>query len=100
MSDGSIFVNYSSVQSVEDDLNSLTQQVSSVLTNVENTANSLKANWLGSSQDAYTQLQNKWNSDLADMQNIFSKYGPTLGDMGNNMKSTDNNLANQWSGLA
>ncbi len=99
MSDGDIYVNYGSVNDVEDALQAATNAVSQILDSINTAVGPLVASWQGSSQDAYSQIQTKWNSDTTDMQNLLSQYAPTLDEIKTNYGSTDNNLALQWSAI-
>jgi WXG100 family type VII secretion target len=100
MSDGDIYVNYGSVNDVEDVLQSCTSAVQSVLDEIMSAVGPLTASWQGSSLDAYTQVQAKWTSDTTDMQSLLSQYAPTLDEMKVNYGNTDNNLALQWSSIS
>jgi 6 kDa early secretory antigenic target len=97
--DGDIFVNYGRVNDVEDVLRDCDNAVGRVLDEINTAVGPLVASWEGSSQDAYHQIQQKWNSDTQDMQNILQKYAPTLEEMKINYGTTDNSLALQWSGI-
>src|ERR1700722_18739786 len=99
MSDGDIYVNYGQVNDVEDVLQASTNAVSRILDEINSAVGPLVASWQGSSQDAYSQVQAKWNADTQDMQAVLSKYAPTLDEMKVNYGNTDNNLAMQWSGI-
>jgi early secretory antigenic target protein ESAT-6 len=99
MSDGDIYVNYGSVNDVEDVLNDATNAVSQILDQIQQTVGPLVATWQGSSQEAYSQVQTKWNSDVQDMQATLSQYAPTLDEIKVNYGNTDNNLALQWSSI-
>jgi WXG100 family type VII secretion target len=100
MSDGDIYVNYGSVNDVEDVLSAATNAVSRILDEINGQVGPLVSSWQGSSQDAYTQVQTKWNSDTQDMQSLLSQYAPTLDEMKVNYGNTDNNLALQWSSIS
>jgi WXG100 family type VII secretion target len=97
MSQGDIYVDYGGVANVEDVLKSCDQAVQTVLDEVNTAIQPMLHSWQGSSQDAYTQIQAKWNQDLGDMQTVLNKYAPTLDEMKINYGTTDNNLALQWS---
>jgi WXG100 family type VII secretion target len=100
MSDGDIYVNYGSVNDVEDALQAATNAVSRILDQINSAVGPLVSSWQGSSQDAYSQIQAKWNSDTTDMQTLLSQYAPTLDEMKTNYGNTDNNLALQWSQIS
>jgi WXG100 family type VII secretion target len=100
MGDGDIFVNYGGVQDVEDVLRDCDQAVGQILDQVNTAIQPMMSSWQGSSQEAYGQVQTKWNSDLSDMQNVLSQYAPTLDEMKINYGTTDNNLALQWSQIS
>src|SRR5712691_7884031 len=100
MGDGDIFVNYGGVQDVEDVLRDCDTAVGQVLDQVNTAIQPMMSSWQGSSQEAYGQVQTKWNSDLSDMQNVLSQYTPTLDEMKINYGTTDNNLALQWSQIS
>ena len=99
MSSDSIYVNYSGVTDVVDVLNASTTAISQILDHINTAVQTLQGSWEGSSMDAYGQVQTKWNADMADMQGMVQKYGPTLDEMSGNYSQTDNNLALQWSGI-
>jgi WXG100 family type VII secretion target len=100
MSDGDIFVSYGGVNDVEDVLNDATNAVSRIIDEIQSAVGPMVSTWEGSSQDAYSQIQQKWNSDTQDMQSLLSQYAPTLDEMKVNYGTTDNNLALQWSGIS
>jgi WXG100 family type VII secretion target len=99
MGDGDIFVNYSGVNDVEDALRNCDQAVGQILDQVNTAIQPMMSSWQGSSQEAYGQVQTKWNSDLTDMQNVLGQYAPTLEEMKLNYGNTDNSLALQWSAI-
>jgi 6 kDa early secretory antigenic target len=94
---GDIYVDYGSVGNVEDVLSACDKAVGQILDEVNTAIQPMLNSWQGSSQDAYRQIQAKWNSDLEDMNRILSQYAPTLDEMKVNYGNTDNNLALQWS---
>lgn len=94
---GDIYVNYGAVANVEDVLTACDAAVRQVLDQVNTGIQPMLHSWQGSSQDTYTQVQTKWNSDLDDMHNVLAQYAPTLDEMKINYGTTDNNLALQWS---
>lgn len=96
---GDIYVNYGSVANVEDVLSACDKAVGQILDQVNTAIQPMLHSWQGSSVDAYHQIQAKWNSDLQDMNNILSRYAPTLDEMKVNYGNTDNNLALQWSAI-
>jgi len=98
-SDGDIYVNYNSVMQVEETLQSAEQQVSAVLQDLADVIRPLVESWQGSAQEMYAQVQQKWSSDMSDMQSVLSRYAPTLDEMKVNYSTTDNNLAQQWSAI-
>jgi WXG100 family type VII secretion target len=100
MSDGDIFVNYGGVNDVEDVLQDCTNAVSRIIDEIQSAVSPMVATWEGSSQEAYGQVQTKWNADTQDMQSLLSQYAPTLDEMKVNYGTTDNNLALQWSGIS
>lgn len=100
MNEGDIYVQYGAVNDVEDVLNDCTNAVGQILDQINSAVQPLIASWEGSSQDAYRQIQQKWNSDTQDMQTVLQKYAPTLDEMKINYSNTDNNLALQWSSIS
>jgi WXG100 family type VII secretion target len=99
MGDGDIFVNYSGVNDVETALQDCDKAVGQILDEVNTAIQPMMSSWQGSSQEAYGQVQTKWNSDLTDMQSVLSQYAPTLDEMKLNYGNTDNSLALQWSAI-
>lgn len=99
INDGDIYVQYGQVNDVEDVLNNCTNAVGRILNEIMTAVQPLVASWEGSSQDAYQQIQQKWNSDTQDMQTVLQRYAPTLDEMKVNYSNTDNNLALQWSSI-
>jgi ESAT-6 family protein len=99
MNEGDIYVNYGQVNDVEDVLNDCTNAVGRILDEINTAVQPLVASWAGSSQDAYQQIQQKWNADTQDMQSLLQRYAPTLDEMKVNYGNTDNNLALQWSAI-
>jgi WXG100 family type VII secretion target len=95
--EGDIYVNYGHVSNVEDALADADKQINAVLANLNDMVGSLRATWAGVSEEEYTAVQARWNSDTADMQNVLAKYNSTLSEMSYNYGNTDNNLALQWS---
>ena len=95
--EGDIYVNYGNVGNVEDALQDANQQINAVLANLADMVQTLRATWAGVSEDEYIMVQNRWNADTADMQNVLVKYNSTLSEMSYNYGNTDNNLAIQWS---
>jgi WXG100 family type VII secretion target len=100
INDGDIHVDYGRVNDIEDVLNDCTKAVGQILAEVEQAVQPMMASWQGSSQEAYGQVQHKWQADTSDMQLVLSKYAPTLSEMKVNYGTTDNNLALQWSAIS
>ncbi len=99
ISDGQIYVDYSHVTNVEQALEDADNQIKQVLTDLEDIINPLRASWSGASESEYTTVQNRWNSDLAQMNGLLATYRNTLSEMSINYNSTDNGLAHQWSSI-
>jgi WXG100 family type VII secretion target len=98
MADGnSIFVNYNGTSNVVDDLGQADKQIQGVLDNLQDTIKPLQATWSGASEDEYQSVQNRWNTDMGDMQGMLPVYGQTLVNMGNNYSTVDGKIAGQWS---
>lgn len=98
-SDGSIYVNYGSVNNVHQALQDADNAIQMVLTQLQDVINPLRASWSGASEAEYTAVQARWNNDIGAMNMLLSKYGSTLDDMTINYGTTDNNLALQWSAI-
>jgi WXG100 family type VII secretion target len=94
---GDIYVDYGAVGNVEDVLSACDKAVGQILDEINTAIRPMMNSWQGSSVDAYSQIQAKWNSDLSDMQSILQQYAPTLDEMKVNYGTTDNHLALQWS---
>ncbi len=99
MNPGDIFVNYSACQNVEDVLAASTTGVDQILQDIIASIQPLRASWQGSSNQAWAQVQQTWNTKTSDMHSILSQYAPTLSEMKGNYATTDNNLAMQWSSI-
>jgi WXG100 family type VII secretion target len=95
----SIYVDYNQIDNVQEELAFANQTVSQLLTDLNNDISPLRATWSGASDDEYTMVQNAWNTDLANMNNLLPQYNNVLGEITLNYASTDNNLAAQWAGL-
>jgi WXG100 family type VII secretion target len=93
---GNIYVSYGATGNVVDDLSSADSQIQGVLSNLQEAITPLQATWSGASDDEYTIAQNRWNSDMAQMQAMLPQYAQTLDDMGNNYGHTDTRIADQW----
>lgn len=99
ISDGQIYVDYGHVGSVEQALEDADSAIQRVLNDLENVISPLRASWSGASEAQYTQVQNRWNNDIAQMNSLLAQYRSTLSEMTINYNSTDNDLALQWSAI-
>ncbi len=99
INDGDIHVDYGRVNDVEDVLRDCDNAIGQILDEIKTAVGPLMASWQGSSQDVYQHVQAKWEADALDMQNILSQYAPVLEEMKINYRTTDNDLALQWSGI-
>jgi early secretory antigenic target protein ESAT-6 len=100
MSIDSIYVNYSGVSNVLDELTTADSQIQAQLTELQQQIQPLRATWSGTSEQEYEMIQAKWNTHLATMQGILN--GPvrnTLNEMQINYAQTDNGLAAQWQAI-
>jgi 6 kDa early secretory antigenic target len=96
ISDNSLYVNYGSTGDVQDQLVQADRQISSVLDNLTDSIAPLRATWSGASDAEYTQVQNRWNSDINAMSRLMGGYSNTLDEMSRNYSTTDNGLAEDW----
>lgn len=94
--DGNVYMNYAQVENVEEALTDATQSIGQVLEELQTTIGTLQGSWSGASETEYTAAQTRWNSDMAQMGAILSKYNVTLGNMKYNTSNTDQGLAMQW----
>jgi WXG100 family type VII secretion target len=100
MSDGNnIYVNYGSVNNVYQALEDADQSISKVLAQLEDVINPLRATWSGASEEEYTVVQARWNSDIGQMSGLLTQYRSTLDEMTINYGNTDNNLAMSWASI-
>lgn len=99
MSIDSIYVNYSGVSNVLDELTQADQTIQAQLTELQQHIQPLQATWLGISDDEYTTVQNKWNAHMLTMQQTLNAAHTCLSEMAINYGQTDNSLAAQWSEL-
>lgn len=99
MSSDSIYVNYGQVTNVEEVLQDGTKQIEALLENLNNAIQPLRATWAGVSDEEYSQVQARWNSDTASMGSILTSYAGTLSNMQYNYSNTDTNLAFQWASI-
>jgi early secretory antigenic target protein ESAT-6 len=96
---GDIFINYSGVNNVIEDMQSANNAIQGVLNNLQDEIQPLRATWAGTSEDAWVAVQNRWDADMADMNRVLSQASVTLGDMSSNTANTDNNVAAGWQGI-
>jgi WXG100 family type VII secretion target len=94
--DGYIHVNYGQVTDVYDAFMDATQQVNAAIEMLQQAVQPLAASWVGVSRDEYSQVQARWQSDLADMNSALVNSAHTLDEMSYNYSTTDKNLAFQW----
>ncbi|HET7014921.1 MAG TPA: WXG100 family type VII secretion target [Streptosporangiaceae bacterium] len=98
-SDNQIYVDYGQVSNVHQALQDADRAIQSVLTQLEDVINPLRASWSGASEAEYTAVQARWNNDLNQMNSLLNQYAGTLDDMTVNYGTTDNHLALQWSSI-
>jgi WXG100 family type VII secretion target len=94
-----IYVNYSQINNVEEDLGSAFGKIQVVLQNLEAQIQPLQATWSGASQSEYAMVQARWNADLTAMGNLLQTYTSALSEITLNYGTTDNNLASQWADI-
>jgi WXG100 family type VII secretion target len=99
VSDGQIYVDYGQVNNVHQALQDADRAIQTVLTNLEDVIQPLRASWSGASEAEYTAVQARWNNDIGEMNSLLTQYGSTLDDMTVNYGNTDNHLALQWSSI-
>jgi WXG100 family type VII secretion target len=97
--DNSIYVNYGSVSNVHQALLDADASIQRVLADLNYHITPLRATWSGASEEEYTVVQARWNSDIADMNNLLGRYGSVLDEMTINYGTTDNNLAMSWAAI-
>lgn len=100
ISDNEIMVNYGNVSNVGDVLADADRAVQAVIEQLQDVINPLRATWSGASETEYNVAQNRWNNDIAAMQQLLVKYNSTLAEMAGNYGNTDNNLALQWGSIS
>lgn len=98
-SDGSIYVNYGSVNNVQQALEDADASISRVLAQLDDVITPLRATWSGASESEYVAVQARWNSDIVQMNQLLVKYGSVLDEMTINYGTTDNNLAMSWASI-
>lgn len=96
---GQIYVNYSQIDNVSEDLGAAFGKIQTVIQDLESQIAPLQATWSGASQSEYASCQNRWNTDMMDMGNLLQKYNNALSEITVNYGNTDNNLATQWADI-
>ncbi|MDH6581411.1 WXG100 family type VII secretion target [Streptomyces sp. SAI-133] len=78
MADGIIDVQYTVARQAIEDLRAQTQQIASVLHNLEDELQPLIASWEGDDQEMYRQVQMEWNQATSNMGTLLDQTGHLL----------------------
>ncbi|MDQ0765438.1 WXG100 family type VII secretion target [Streptomyces canus] len=97
LTDGNIFVAYSSMQNGADDMVSQTKAIATTLSNLEAELGELKKTWYGSDADVYRQKQTAWDQAVHNMEQLLTSHAVLLTDISGNYKYSENSLSQMWS---
>lgn len=97
-SDG-IYLNYAITGNVLEELQWADQQLSQMITNLEQSVQPLRASWLGASDQEYQKIQAKWTLHMNAMTALLSAHHGTLSEMAINVNTNDLNIASQWEAI-
>jgi WXG100 family type VII secretion target len=89
-------INFGSVQNAIETLDNCGKQISGMLQQLEQEAQQQLAGWSGQAQQNYTVYKTQWDNAAQSMSDLAVKGSSTLSDMHDLLKSTENNIANQW----
>ncbi|MFE0923324.1 WXG100 family type VII secretion target [Streptomyces nigra] len=78
MADGIIDVNYTVARQAIEELRAQTQQIASVLNNLEDELRPLIQSWEGDDRDTYHQVQMEWNQATANMGKLLDNTGELI----------------------
>jgi WXG100 family type VII secretion target len=96
MSESEIYVNYGRVDNVEMALADATMAIATILDELQNAIQPLRATWAGVSETEYEGVQQRFNIDLAEMMGTLGQNNDVLSEMKINYSNTDTGLALQW----
>ncbi|WP_020124233.1 WXG100 family type VII secretion target [Streptomyces canus] len=78
MADGIIDVQYTVARQAIEDLRAQTQQIASVLNNLQDELQPLIKTWEGDDQETYRQVQLEWNQATGNMGTLLDSTGELL----------------------
>jgi WXG100 family type VII secretion target len=91
-----IYVNYGRVDDVEMALADANLTIATILDELQDAIQPLRATWAGCSESEYEGVQLRWNDDINGMTACLATYNNVLGEMKINYSQTDGGLALQW----
>ncbi|MDH6522972.1 WXG100 family type VII secretion target [Streptomyces sp. SAI-135] len=96
MADGIISVNFAVTRQAIEDLRAQTQQIASVLHNLEDELRPLIASWEGVDQEKYREVQAQWNGAVYNMGMLLDSTGGLLTDIHDGHHRDMRKSADNW----
>ncbi|MER5699809.1 WXG100 family type VII secretion target [Streptomyces mirabilis] len=89
-----IYIDHGQALTFAQEMQSQTQRISSVVTNLEQELQPIATSWLGPDRDAYfNKVQPTWNAEVASLSQILSSHAQTLEEVSDLYKQTVNQNA-------
>jgi WXG100 family type VII secretion target len=89
-------VNMSNVQEVATEMNAISQQILTMLSDLNTQVQAYLSQWSSAARDAYTTAQAKWNAAAQDMSMQAQKASASLSSINDNYGQAENQGLNLW----
>ncbi|KAA0021487.1 WXG100 family type VII secretion target [Antrihabitans cavernicola] len=92
----SMTYNFASISALADALNGQSSQISARHDELQNYVNGLKASWDGNAQNAFADVQRRWDEAQFEMNDVLRQISATARNAGEDMHNTENRAASSW----
>ncbi|MFJ5266789.1 WXG100 family type VII secretion target [Streptomyces sp. NPDC088387] len=95
-----IYINHSSANNVVEDMLRETQQITSLIQQLQTDLNATVQEWFGADKETYTeQVQPAWNRQVSALGQILQSHGDVLSNVSTNYIRTDRSNAEGFSSI-
>jgi WXG100 family type VII secretion target len=89
-------VNMSNVQEVAQEMNTISQQLQTMLSDLNTQVQANLSQWSSAARDAYTTAQTKWNAAAQDMSVQAAKASASLSSINDNYSNAESQGLGLW----
>lgn len=85
-----IKVSYAALEVAADDCANTASKMNRTLEDLRSAVVQLAGSWQGEAQQAYSQLQDKWDESAADLNQVLAQIGTAVRTAGQNYQAREN----------